>query len=217
MLTSLLNTDSPSSATGERFILWVDGVGSWLILTRDVLTVGRATGTPLTGRGTDEADISMMASLSRRHATLTRSSDAWILRNHSTTSVNGREIELATVLPETCELGLGSSVRFRFRMPTPLSTSAELTPVSGHRLMEAVDGVVLMADTCLLGPGTATHVRCPDWNSSIVLAKTADGISARARDELAIDGKPVSGMVPLSHGQVVTGDSEVRFHLERLA
>ena len=57
---------------------------------------------------------------------------------------------------------LGSTVELEFRQPSPVSATARLAIVSRHRLPLAVDGVLLMAETCIVGavaPGA--HPRPP--------------------------------------------------------
>jgi len=211
------NTQNESQP-GRRYMAWIDGVGAWLILTGEKVSVGRVTG----GMGLlaksgdeDEADLALMANMSRRHASLERVEEDYLITPHSRVSVYGRPVDRQTVLPNDCEVTLGDSVRIGFSVPTPLSASARLTFQSNHRPRTSVDGVVLMADTCLLGNGPENHICCPSWSTSVVLARTKHGLAARSREPLFVDGKLAQGLAAVESGQVIT-TGQYRFRLEAL-
>lgn len=208
-------------APGCRFTLWIDGVGAWQVLTSPVVTLGRATapvspllaGNSLAKDSAEEADVSIMSSISRKHAQLERVNESWVLTAHSATDVEGRPIDGQTVLPDECELTLGGSVRLGFCVTTPLSASARLSFLSGHRPAGTVDGVILMAQTVLLGPGPENHVRCPQWPTSVVLVRNRGGLAVKTKRDVFVDGKLATGLTPLSSGHVVSG-TDFRFRLE---
>jgi hypothetical protein len=222
MFGSLL---SPASeiATGCRYTLWIDGVGAWQLLTSPVVTLGRATapvspllvGNSLAKDGSDEADVAIMSSISRKHAQLERVNESWVLTAHSAMDVEGRSVDGQAVLPDDCELTLGGSVQLGFCVTTPLSTSARLSFLSEHRPTGTVDGVVLMAQTVLLGPGPENHVRCPQWPASVVLVRNRSGLAVKSRKDIFVDGSLVTGLTRLSSGQVVSG-TDFRFRLEEI-
>lgn len=217
MFGSLFNTLDAGQA-GRRYMAWIDGVGAWLILTGENVSVGRVSGGmgPLAqAGGEDEADVALMANVSRRHASLERVEENYLLTPHSRVSLYGRSVDHQAVLPDECEVTFGDSVRIGFSVPTPLSASARLTFQSNHRPRLSVDGVVLMAETCLLGNGPENHIRCPEWSTSVVLARSGNGLAARSREPLFVDGKLSRGLAPVEAGQVVTS-GQYRFRLEAL-
>ena len=63
--------DGTTSIDEDRFLLWIDGVGGFLLLTQPVVTIGGPNGA--------DADIQLLASLSRRHATLHRDAGGYLL------------------------------------------------------------------------------------------------------------------------------------------
>ena len=77
---------------------------------------------------------------------------------------------------------LGPSCQLQFRQPAPPSATARLDLVSGHRLLLGVDGVMMMAETLILGAGPQVHVPVPDmkirWCSSGTRTAWACGTSA---------------------------------------
>ena len=84
---------------------------------------------------------------------------------------------------------LGGSCQFLFNVPVPVSTTARLDLVSGQRLPLAVDGVVLMADNLVLGPGPQAHVVVPDLASPVVLFRHPGGLGLRHKQKLTVDGR----------------------------
>jgi hypothetical protein len=220
MFGTFLAPTQAKKKTGRRFIAWIDGVGAWLILTGDTVSIGRVT-SPGIGllapkkKSTDEADISVMADLSRKHATLQRVGESYVLAAHGRVAVQDRPFNDQMVIPDRCEFELNESVRFGFSLPTPLSTSARLTFASQHRPNIKVDGIILMSQSCLLGRGDGHHIPCPQWKSSVVLAQTERGIAVRSRDELFVDSRLAKGRTDISAGQIVSGP-DFRFRIEEL-
>ena len=58
---------------------------------------------------------------------------------------------------------LGDNVRLRFTKPHALSATARLVLESHHKTQPSADAVLLMADSCVLGPNRHCHVRCRNW------------------------------------------------------
>jgi hypothetical protein len=205
--------------TASRYLAWIDGVGAWLILTGQSISVGRISGnvSPLaaTSSSEQEADIALMANLSRNHASIKRIDENYILKPQSSVKIQARPISYETVLPDNCELTLGESVRLSFSIPTPLSATARVTFSSEHRARNSIDGVILMAETCLLGPSNTDHILCRNWSESIVLVQTQTGIAVRSKQELQVGGRTCKPTDLISGGQVVSG-SDFRFRLEQL-
>lgn len=219
-----LTSPATSTSSGSRYTLWIDGVGAWQVLTSPVVTIGRAQApvSPLLAKTSvakkdtsNEADVAVMSSISRKHAQLERVNESWVLTAHAATDVEGRPVDGQVVLPDDCEITAGGSVRVGFCVTTPLSASARLSFLSEHRPAGAVDGVVLMAQTCLLGPGPENHVRCPQWPASLVLVRGRRGLAVKSRKDIFVDGSLATGLTPLSSGQVISG-TDFRFRLEEI-
>ncbi len=224
MISSFFSLASKGASTGsqpatDRYIAWVDGVGAWLVLTGESVSLGRVNGnvSPLLKATSkeQEADISLVANLSRDHASIQRVDENYVLKPKSSVEIQGRPISYDTVLPDSCELTLGESVRLSFSIPTPLSATAKMTFVSEHRTRTSVDGVILMAETCLLGPSASDHISCRHWSESVVLVQTSAGIIAKSKQNLQIGGRRAGPTDVISGGQVVSGD-DFRFRLEPL-
>jgi len=219
MISAISHHEATSSSIARRYMAWIDGVGNWLIVTSPEMTVGRATTAtgPLARISEpDAADCSLVADLSRRHVSLVRDDESYVLQARSVASVNGRPVNDRMVLPQSCSIGLGGSVELGFSVPNPLSASARLTFRSSHRPSTSVDGVVLMADTCVLGPAMTSHIRCEAWPEAVILVRTASGITVKSQLPLLVDGRYATARQNVSNGQVVRGPDGVQFRLEPL-
>jgi hypothetical protein len=160
------------------------------------------------------ADVPLMGDLARNHATLVRDGDGYIIRARQPTFVNGRAVETAPV-HDGDVIRLGSTVELEFRQPSPVSATARLAIVSRHRLPLAVDGVLLMAETCIIGGSTQAHIPAPGLNDPIVLYRQGAALWCRASGGFDVDGRACAARAPLTLHSSVLGDG-FSFSLEPL-
>jgi tetratricopeptide (TPR) repeat protein len=181
-----------------RFLLWVDAVGGYLVCPGNEVMIGQPGGS---------ADVPILGDVSARHATLRRDAEGWLVEARRPTSVNGRPVKRRALLRDGDELLLGDSVRLRFRQPTAVSTTARLEFVSRHRLPWAVEAVLLLSDTCVLGPGPQSHVTCPHWDTTVVLYRQSEELWCRTDGALEIDGRAVGQRGALPEKAKVRGET----------
>ena len=170
----------------RRFLLWVDGVAGYLVCTGTRVTFGQAVleGGPV--------DVPLFADVSRVHADISRDGEGYLVESGKAAPVNGREVT-RTVLVNGKDVGrsvlapgdrvtLGSTCQFLFHRPVSVSATARLELTSGHRLMLPVEGVLLMANEIILGPGPQAHVPVPDLPGRVLLYRSKDGLGVRFPD-----------------------------------
>jgi hypothetical protein len=191
-----------------RFLLWVDAVGGYLVCLDDRIVLGRA--------GPDShADIPLMGDLSRNHATLLRNGEGYLLQAHHGSFVNGKPVVDQVVLRDGDVIRLGSTVELEFRQPSPVSATARLLILSRHRLPLAVDGVLLMAETCIVGAATQAHIPAPAIVNPVVLYRQAGMLWCRAAGAFDVDGRTCASRASLTMQSSVLGDG-FSFSLEPL-
>jgi hypothetical protein len=183
----------------RSFMLWIDGVGGFLVCTSPLVTLGRAV--PNAG-----IDIPVQADLRRHHLKIKRVEGQYLA-----SSPGGVEVPAAAgsdwmMLQDRQKLDLGSGVQIRFRQSHPLGRSARVEFISRHRTEPWCDAVLLLGDAILLGPQSADHVYCPDWDDELVIFRRRDSICLRPPGEYEVNGKRCHGDVPLRDGLRVTGD-----------
>jgi hypothetical protein len=183
----------------QRSLLWIDAVGGFLVCTDDSIVLGQpSAGSPIA--------VPILADVSRRHAIIRRDAGAYVLEPLQKTCVDGREITGPHVLADNQLIQLGDNVRIRFNRPHALSATARLFMESHHKTQPSADAILLMADSCVMGPSKHCHVRCRDWKRDIVVYRQNDRMYCRADEPLAIDGIQANGENEISPGVRVEGE-----------
>ena len=186
--------------------LWIDGVGGYLLCLSHRVTLGQAlVETPV--------DIALIADVSRHHATIQRDPEGYFLEGLRKVQINGVPMDKA-LLRNADRITLGNTCQVQFWQPVPVSTSARLDMVSGHRFAEPVQAVLLMADTLVIGPESQSHVQVPEMTQPLIIFRTKDGLAARWSGNLEIDGKTYPQRGPLKPGASLTNE-QISLTLER--
>jgi hypothetical protein len=190
--------EAAPAGNDPRFLLWIDGVGGYLVCLGNRITIGQATPDAY-------VDVPLYADVSRLHAVLTRDAEGYLLEATRPLLVNGRPADKA-LLQSGDRINLGGSCQITFRQPAAVSASARLELTSGHRLLLTVDGVLLMADTLVLGPGSQAHVAMPDLQQPVVLYRHREAMGVRYQGNLCVDGQRCQERAELRPTSTVTGD-----------
>src|SRR6266851_3957457 len=109
-----------------RFLLWIDGIGGYLLCLGNRVTLGQATPDAF-------VDIPLYADVSRMHAALTRDAEGYLFEALRPALVNAKPVDKALLQPGD-RITLGGSCQLQFRQPVPISATARLDLVSGDRL-----------------------------------------------------------------------------------
>jgi len=201
--------DAHPSHVADRFMIWVDAVGGFLVCLKDVVTLGQPTPSAA-------PDIPILGDLSGRHARIRRDGESYLVEAVRPVWLDGRAVHEAGCLRDGSRLELGPSVRLMFRCPHPLSVTARLDPASSHRTQPPADSVLLMADCCVLGPQTRAHIVCRHWTQEVIVFRRGRALYCRTDGTLEIDGKTYDHCGPLGpNSRVVVGDG-FAFSLEAI-
>ena len=198
-------------------------MGGYLVCLGNEVILGQAhPGNPI--------DLPIQADISRRQAKIRRAGEGYVLEplgsekspgagsagtGHSRVSVEGQVITAPTLLSDGDELELGAGVKLRFRKPHALSASARLEMISGHRTHPFADGVILMAESCVLGPRWQNHIVCREWNDDLVLYRQEEELYCRAVQPLEIDGQSHAGRGRIAFNSRIVG-SDFSLSLEQI-
>ena len=185
--------------SGSKFLLWIDGVGGFLTCLEPDLTLGQAV-------PHHSVDIPILGDVSRRHLRIERVSDGYVATPIQEVRINQKPCDSQRLLADQDVVDLGSGVAIRFRQPHPLSASARLEFLSRNRLQSAADGVLLMAESCVLGPGSQSHVVCRDWRHDLVLFRRDELLHCRCGEEFTVDGAPSDGAMRLGRNSRIDGE-----------
>jgi hypothetical protein len=186
--------------------LWIDGVGGYLVCLASRVTFGQAL-------HDGHVDVPLVADVSRLHASLTRDAEGYVLEAVRPIQVNAREATRA-LLQSGDRITLGASCQLQFHLPVPLSASARLDLVSGHRLPLSVDAILLMAETLVLGSGPQVHINVPDLNQPLVIFRQKDTLGLRHGGKLYINGRTSGERLLLSDLHATVNGENISFALE---
>jgi hypothetical protein len=195
----------PAEELPRRMLLWIDGVGGFLLCLAPRVSLGQATPDAY-------VDVPLFADISRLHGYITRDAEGYLLEAVRPMRVNQHQADKA-LLQDGDRLTLGSSCQVRFHKAVEISGTARLEILSGHRLPLSLDGVILMADTCLLGPAGHAHIVVPDLERPVVLFRRKDGLAVQAVGEFSVDGKRTCDRSNLTSRSTVSGE-HFRFSIE---
>ena len=200
--------DSYSGRKADRFLLWVDAVGGYLVCLGDEVTLGQPV-------GSKRVDIPILGDLSSRHARIWRDGGGYLIEAIREVRVDDRLVRRVALLGERSRIQLGDSVKLLFRRPHALSATARLDFVSRHRTEPSADAVLLMADSCVLGPKPHSHVVCRDWPREVVLYRHDNELYCRSRGVVQIDGLRREGRSLIARNSRIVGD-RFSFSLEQV-
>jgi len=197
-------------ALSKSFLLWIDSVGGFWVATGERVTIGQP------GESKENApDVPILGDLSHRHARIRRDGESYLIEAIRDVRVDGRLVVPIAALTDGCKIELGPSVRLKFRRPHALTGTARLEFASNHHTQPRVNAVILMADTCILGPRPQSHIVCRDWQQEVILFKQDNELFCRTQGQLQIDGCSRRDRSRLAHNSQVVGDG-FSFSLESL-
>ena len=172
---------------GKRIVAWIDAVGGFLVCLGDEIVLGQPA-------ADGSVDVPILADLSRRHAIIRREGEAYVLTPLQRTTGRRPAGDRSRRAPrQVAWSSWATRVELRFRKPHALSNTAVLEILSHHKTEPAVDGIVLMRESCILGPQSHSHVRCRDWTSDLVLFRRGDELMCRTHAPVEVDGQTCVG------------------------
>lgn len=186
--------------------LWIDGVGGFRICVGEEWVIGQAV-------PGNQVDLTILGDLSRRALALRRSGRDYLLQPWQDVRINQQLVDRPTMLQDGCEMLIGNRVQMSFHQPNPWSSSAILKLTSNHRWQPSVDGVLLLADSIVLGPMEGCHIVCPFWNKELVIFRDGAKLICRSPYEVQVNQQLRSGEFELRVGDKVRSE-DLSFGLE---
>lgn len=188
-----------NSVSGNKFLLWVDGVGGYLVCGSRVNSLGQA----IDGA---KVDIGIQGNLRSHHANLERVEGGHLFEPIGNVSIDGVELDSKVVLKNGQKLSFEGGVELAYSQTHALSKTARLNFVSRHRSVPWADAVILPVTSMILGPNRLNHVYCPTWSESLVLFERAGQWFCRAKQAIEVDGKLVATETAIDLKSRIVGD-----------
>ncbi|MGB0715050.1 MAG: hypothetical protein ACPGXK_04175 [Phycisphaerae bacterium] len=178
----------------EKMLLLVDGGGSFLLVRRSQVSVGRAA-------CDRPADVAIMSDIAERHANITRVDDDYFLFASKELTVGGKTVRQA-LLQDGDRLVLGANAKFTFRLPSRKSATAVLDMSDTTKVPHDVRRVVIFDRLAVIGAGSSSHVVCRHASPALVLFERDGQLWVRRKS----DGHVPGGAQPLEIGESLTVD-----------
>ena len=176
----------PESTTNPlpRFMIWVDGVGGYLVCCEKENAIGQAT-------EDNPVSIPISGDIHRSHAKILSDVDAHLLFPVGPVSVSSRSVKHPTVLKDGDTFVMGESVSLGYSKPHPWSTTAVIHFKSGNRTFPWSDAVIVAGNTIVLGPNAQSHIRCSRWEHEVILLQREGSWYCRSFADFSIDGQAI--------------------------
>lgn len=179
----------------DRFLLHVDGIGSYLVVRKGVVTIGAAG-------GSSGCDIPLMTEPGLAGVTIERAEEDYFLRSAQAVLVNDKPVT-QKLLVDGDRIAVSPRCRMRFGLPNAASTSAVLQ-LSGTRLPKTdARRVILLDRELVIGPGPASHVRADGLDEPVVLYVRDGRLCCRAKQPVQVNDAVQDGSAGLPLGSSV--------------
>ncbi len=187
--------EPPATPLPAKFLLQVDGAGSFWVLRGNRVTVGPISSSPA-------CDVGLLTEAQTPVITIERIEDDYFARSAVPIAINERS-STGRLLAGGDRLALSARSQLLFRLPSPASTSAVLDLKAGRMPRVDVRRVILMDRELVIGPGAAAHVRCDEAPEAVILMVRDGRLVCQARRGIVIDGKPAGTIAPIALGSPV--------------
>ena len=188
-----------NQTSGNKFLLWVDGVGGYLVCGDRVNSLGQAIDSA-------RVDIGIQGNLRSHHANLERVDGGHLLEPIGNISIDGIELDSKVVLKDGQTLALEGGVELSYSQTHALSKTARLNFVSRHRSVPWADAVILPVTSIILGPNRSNHVCCPTWSENLMLFERSGQWFCRSQQAMEVDGKLVNAETAIELDSRIVGD-----------
>jgi tetratricopeptide (TPR) repeat protein len=165
----------------SRFVLQVDGVGSFIVFRDARVTVG-----PISSSA--RPMLALIADPNVPIVCLERMEGDYFVRSQTPVEVNGKAVT-EKLLADGDRITLSPRCSIRFHLPNPASTTAVLT-VSGARLSRPdIKQLILMDRDILIGPYANDHIRTEQLKEPVALFAQNGRLLCRAKESILVDGR----------------------------
>ena len=181
------------------FILWVDGVGGFLICCGLLNEVGQAI-------PDSDVTVALRGDLDRVHARIETVGDRHLLHSVGPVSVAGYPLHEPAVLIHGQTIQLGDTVALGYRKPHPLSSTAVLDFVSRHRTFPWSDAALIAGDSIVLGSQSRNHIVCPRWKHELILFRRREQWFCKTKARALLNGITLTADIALQDKSRIEGD-----------
>lgn len=191
-----------------RFMIWVDGVGGFMVCADTMNTIGQSI-------QQNDVSIPICGDLQSLHAKIQSVESGHLLHPVGPISIEQQSIDEPKLLSSDRTFELGDSVSLRYCKPHPWSSTAVISFESRNRTYPWSDAVLIAGETIILGSNPQSHIRCSWWEHEIILIRRDCELFCRSFAEFTIDGESIELEGNLKAGSRVEGQ-DFSFSIEAL-
>jgi len=174
----------PDSLVPSKFLLQIDGVGSFLIIRDGRVTVGPVSSSA-------RPTVGLMADPNLPVITFERTEDDYFVTSSSPFSVNDKGTT-NKLLVDGDRIALSPRCRMKFHIPNPASTTAALSLSSGKLGRADIRRIILMDRDILIGATSGNHILAEFLDETITLCIQNGRLVCKTREKILVDNKPMS-------------------------
>ncbi len=180
-------------ALPQRFVIQVDGVGSYLVFPGNRISVG-----PISS--SRRPDLGVMADATGAVVTIERFEEDYLLMSDQPVMVNKKPTH-KSILNDNDRIDLTHRISMKFKKPNPASSTALLDLASARMPSQDIRYAVLLNRELVFGPGSGSHVRDDGWSDQFALSYRDGHLFCDKRDLVTLRDQPLNRELPLPIGQ----------------
>ena len=192
-ITSNPNRDFSLSS---RFVMHIDGVGGFLVLRENRVTIGPVSSSA-------QPMVGLMADPNLPVATIERVDDDYFI--HASSSIRVNDVSVADkLLVDGDRIALSPRCSLKFLVPNPASTTAILQ-LTGSRLGRAdIRHVILMDRDILIGNDRGSHIAADSLDETITMYAQNGRLLCKSRERVLVNDSPIDSL------EGIPADKQVR-------
>ena len=172
------------SSLPSKFVLQIDGIGSFYVLRDASVTVG-----PISSSA--RPTVGLMVDPNLPAVTIERSDDDYFIRSSRPVRVNDATTT-NKLLVDADRINLSPRCGMKFNIPNPASTTATLSLPSARLGRADVRRIILMDHDILIGPTEGSHILAESLGQTVALFTQNGRLLCRTKDRILVDEKSVS-------------------------
>ncbi|MCY2951161.1 MAG: hypothetical protein NTU53_04185 [Planctomycetota bacterium] len=176
-----------------KFIIQVDGIGSFLVLRDKRITIGALSSTPT-------PDVGFLAEAQTPPLVIERVEDDYFVKSPATVPSSASP-QRPALLTTGQRIAISTRCRMTFRLPSPASTTAVLELNSARLPRSDVRHIVLLDRELILGPGPSAHIRADELPEPAVLHLKDGRLYCQTKNEISIEDQPADRNSPIPIGR----------------
>lgn len=179
----------PGQPMPARFVVQVDGVGSYMVLREASITLG-----PISS--SRRPSVGLVADPNLPVAAIERAEGDYFIRTEQPIEINDKPVT-EKLLMNGDKVAFSPRCRMKFHVPNAASTTAALS-FTGARLPRADMKLAILLDReLIIGPGGSAHIRAARATESAALFVRDGRLFCRSDESLTVDGKAANETTPL--------------------